>query len=227
MLAAIRQLLPAEFPAALNVAEVPRVIVGKASQESQFVWAMTPSIVQQLLSESENGVARALSTPSALVAFWQFLDDSERDQLEAHGLTTQKIDALSQTSSHDASAQLISLEAASAIAQMERKPFEVFLHTTAGDVVLEDLVPPQRLSRSDELALFLSGYTLPTDAAGWMRAFAMLTNNMRSQISLADMMRPGNPLVYVNQAFCTITGYSREEVLGRNCRVLQGANMRI
>ena len=41
--------------------------------------------VQQLLSENENGVARALRTPSALIAFWQFLDDSERNQLEAHG----------------------------------------------------------------------------------------------------------------------------------------------
>lgn len=31
-----------------------------------------------------------------------------------------------------------------------------------------------------------------------------------------------NPLVYVNDAFTEITGYDREEVLGRDCRFLQG-----
>ena len=32
----------------------------------------------------------------------------------------------------------------------------------------------------------------------------------------------GNPLVYVNAAFCDITGYSKAEAHGRNCRFLQG-----
>lgn len=31
-----------------------------------------------------------------------------------------------------------------------------------------------------------------------------------------------NPLIYVNEAFLDETGYSREEVIGRNCRFLQG-----
>ena len=45
---------------------------------------------------------------------------------------------------------------------------------------------------------------------------------MISQVALSDMSLAGNPLVYVNQAWCETTGYSREEVLGRNCRLLQG-----
>ncbi len=32
------------------------------------------------------------------------------------------------------------------------------------------------------------------------------------------------PLVYVNQEFSTLTGYSAEACLGRNCRFLQGPN---
>ena len=31
-----------------------------------------------------------------------------------------------------------------------------------------------------------------------------------------------NPLVFVNDAFCELTGYDRKEVIGRNCRFLQG-----
>ncbi len=41
-------------------------------------------------------------------------------------------------------------------------------------------------------------------------------------IIISDAQQADNPLVYVNKAFETQTGYSREEVLGRNCRFLQG-----
>ena len=40
-------------------------------------------------------------------------------------------------------------------------------------------------------------------------------------VSAAD---PEMPLVYVNRAFERTTGYGREEVIGRNCRFLQGAD---
>ena len=35
---------------------------------------------------------------------------------------------------------------------------------------------------------------------------------------------PDMPLVYANDAFTGITGYSMMEILGRNCRFLQGAD---
>ena len=41
-------------------------------------------------------------------------------------------------------------------------------------------------------------------------------------ISISDPDKPDNPLIYVNDAFTEITGYSYEEILGENCRVLQG-----
>ncbi|MXR51240.1 PAS domain S-box protein [Halovenus sp. WSH3] len=45
-------------------------------------------------------------------------------------------------------------------------------------------------------------------------------------ITIADATAEDTPLVYVNDQFVEMTGYRREEVLGRNCRFLQGANTR-
>ncbi len=39
---------------------------------------------------------------------------------------------------------------------------------------------------------------------------------------MTDTARDDNPVVFVNDAFCRLTGYAPEEVLGRNCRFLQG-----
>jgi len=41
-------------------------------------------------------------------------------------------------------------------------------------------------------------------------------------MSIADATAPDQPLIYVNPAFERITGYPSAEVLGRNCRFLQG-----
>ena len=41
-------------------------------------------------------------------------------------------------------------------------------------------------------------------------------------VSLADPDQEDMPLVYVNKAFETITGYTLAETVGKNCRFLQG-----
>jgi PAS domain S-box-containing protein len=41
-------------------------------------------------------------------------------------------------------------------------------------------------------------------------------------VVIADALAPDMPVVYANRAFETITGYRRDEVVGRNCRFLQG-----
>jgi PAS domain S-box-containing protein len=40
-------------------------------------------------------------------------------------------------------------------------------------------------------------------------------------LTLADAAQPDAPLVVVNNAFLDLTGYARDEVIGRNCRFLQ------
>lgn len=43
-------------------------------------------------------------------------------------------------------------------------------------------------------------------------------------IVIADATQPDHPLVYVNEAFLQLTGYTRDEVIGENCRFLLGAD---
>jgi PAS domain S-box-containing protein len=45
----------------------------------------------------------------------------------------------------------------------------------------------------------------------------------RMPIILTDPRQADNPIVFANNAFLDLTGYDLEEVLGRNCRLLQGA----
>ncbi|SFF63331.1 SpoIIE family protein phosphatase [Blastococcus tunisiensis] len=40
--------------------------------------------------------------------------------------------------------------------------------------------------------------------------------------TITDPRRPDNPLVWVNPSFTRVTGYEAHEVIGRNCRFLQG-----
>jgi PAS domain S-box-containing protein len=41
-------------------------------------------------------------------------------------------------------------------------------------------------------------------------------------VTISDPSKPDNPMVYVNEQFEAITGYDEQEVIGRNCRLLQG-----
>jgi PAS domain S-box-containing protein len=43
-------------------------------------------------------------------------------------------------------------------------------------------------------------------------------------LMIADAARPDRPLVYVSPGFERLTGYASDEVLARNCRMLQGAD---
>ena len=52
--------------------------------------------------------------------------------------------------------------------------------------------------------------------------FQVAVHETRMPMVLADPNLPDCPLVYVNPAFLDMTGYAAEEVLGRNCRFLQG-----
>ncbi len=52
--------------------------------------------------------------------------------------------------------------------------------------------------------------------------FAAAIRATRMPMLITDPRRPDNPVIFANDAFLNLSGYSREEVTGRNCRFLQG-----
>ncbi len=46
----------------------------------------------------------------------------------------------------------------------------------------------------------------------------------RMPMVLTNPNLPDNPIIFANVAFLELTGYDREEIIGRNCRFLQGPN---
>ena len=52
--------------------------------------------------------------------------------------------------------------------------------------------------------------------------FQQALEQTRMAIGITDPHLPDNPLIYVNRAFVELTGYTRDEAVGHNCRFLQG-----
>lgn len=66
---------------------------------------------------------------------------------------------------------------------------------------------------------------IATELAGLERQtdpFVAATHATRMPMIITNPRLPDNPVVFANDAFCRLTGYRREEILGRNCRFLQG-----
>ena len=54
--------------------------------------------------------------------------------------------------------------------------------------------------------------------------FATAIRSMPMATVVTDATQADNPIIFANDAFLRLTGYPREEVIGRNCRFLQGVN---
>ncbi|MEX1233982.1 MAG: PAS domain-containing protein [Roseovarius sp.] len=52
--------------------------------------------------------------------------------------------------------------------------------------------------------------------------FAHAIRHSRLPLCISDPSKPDEPIVFANRAFCDLTGYEESEIIGRNCRFLQG-----
>jgi PAS domain S-box-containing protein len=66
------------------------------------------------------------------------------------------------------------------------------------------------------------GYNPPSDCLGWLLSTAVLAESLPIAFTVSDPSIAGFPLIFVNEKFCEVTGYSKEDSYGRNCRFLQG-----
>ena len=83
---------------------------------------------------------------------------------------------------------------------------------------------PETLQRSSlshirDLETRLAALHTSSDRANIIDA---LLNAIDNTLVVTDPNEPDNPIIYINQGFEKITGYRPEEVIGHNCRFLQG-----
>lgn len=74
------------------------------------------------------------------------------------------------------------------------------------------MTTPKHLRIEREISEFKSGAD----------PFAAAMRATRMPMVITDPRQPDNPIVFVNEAFTRLTGYIRDETLGKNCRSLQG-----
>jgi PAS domain S-box-containing protein len=67
-----------------------------------------------------------------------------------------------------------------------------------------------------------SSYISESGFAGQDNIFFAAVEMTRMPMVVTDPRQADNPIVFINGAFLDLTGYTSDEVLGRNCRFLQG-----
>lgn len=62
------------------------------------------------------------------------------------------------------------------------------------------------------------------DEKVWLLLKERALESTAEGVVISDCMQEGMPIIYVNKAFTAVTGYGYDEVVGRNCRFLQGTD---
>ena len=135
--------------------------------------------------------------------------------------------------------ELLSVSPTETIHADDRERFQSFLQQVreAGQGSTDDLtcqtkegetrqleVSAATLENSDQSPVVLSARDV-TDRKAYARELELKSQAMDKApvgITITDPDREDNPMIYVNEGFEALTGYSESESLGRNCRFLQG-----
>lgn len=89
-------------------------------------------------------------------------------------------------------------------------------------VWLHDTVRVQTIRDRPQLVGVMVDITEQKRAEAQLRLQEQAVQSVSEGILITDARQPDNPIIQANAAFCRMTGYSEAEVMGRNCRFLQG-----
>lgn len=242
-LSLVRQLLPSQVDASLFESPASSLPADKVAQVRQYSLSALPLEEQLVLESGKLGVRRLLELEGVCESVMtRVASDDQRAQVKlvravrglgdlSPGERTPKARGIAR--------QLLPHEAPSLMALSETSLMSHLSNAAAkavdeiSQLGLVQSLPPQDLDDA-VLSLLESGgmpdpykhlweqYSLPSEVAGWLAAFVQVAEACAASIVLSDMSLAGAPMVYVNDAFCEFTGYTKREVLGSNCRFLQG-----
>lgn len=94
----------------------------------------------------------------------------------------------------------------------------------AYDYLVKGQITPQVLERSIRYAI---EHAKSTDAlretVRVSTALLTVVNNLDEGVVITDPLAEDDPIVFVNEQYANMTGYSRADLIGRNARLLQGS----
>ncbi|KAI7725018.1 hypothetical protein M8C21_003597 [Ambrosia artemisiifolia] len=95
----------------------------------------------------------------------------------------------------------------------------------------EDPNPKPGSNRRDSGNSVQSSSDISDDGLGKERGFPRVSEDLKDALStfqqtfvVSDATKPDYPILYASAGFFKMTGYTSKEVIGRNCRFLQGAD---
>jgi PAS domain S-box-containing protein len=241
-LAKLRELLPRKMPADAQKQEFDQanVQVDNAQKQQQFRNSMVKFTKLLWTLDTESSLEKLMQVPDAYEAYHKFLEKTyEHTQLDfwAEARKLDYMDAgeqdtyareicvkyLGMTSSDSASMNSASVAAKGAefYKVLANDSFPRFVKSKACDPVVDTMLGENdRIDGSKEL--IWHKYKVPPDMEGFVYSFVAVAETFPACIVISDMSIPGNPMFFINQEFTKITGYSKKDAQGRNCRFLQG-----
>lgn len=106
----------------------------------------------------------------------------------------------------------------------EKNPFEWTFTASGTSTTFEVVRSHTRLNGQPMHVFALRDITERNRLEAQRRLLERSLASTRNGVLITDAQQPDMPIIYVNAAFESITGYRREQVLGRNCRFLQGTD---
>ncbi|KAJ1627858.1 PAS domain-containing protein, partial [Pavlovales sp. CCMP2436] len=241
-IAQIRELLPRKMPAgAQEAAFVQDVQVDADAKKKQFKTAMIKFTKLLWTIDTEASLEKLMEVPEAREAFHNFLEKTyEHTQLdfwaEAKKLEFMK-GRQKDKYANEICEKFLGMDKAAALAMdakavvsksaefyqvLANDSFPKFIKSKGCDPIVEAMLGNTDKNAESAKSLIWKKYKVPSDMEGFVFSFVAVAETFPACIVISDMSIPGNPMFFINQEFTKITGYSKSDAQGRNCRFLQG-----